>query len=75
MNAKIYQRMEIAFWDVIVQALTESRLVRYLVWNFYHVFSGKNGKRTRTWILLVSLAGFLIGLTSGIVIFSIRLYI
>ena len=48
MNAKITQQVELAFWDLIIQALSESKLVRYLVWNFYHLFKGKD--RRKTWV-------------------------
>ncbi len=72
MNAKIIQQVELAFWDFTIQTLSESKIVRYLVWNFYHLFQGKD--RRRTWILIgiVSLAGFLTGNLIALIAFAIN---
>jgi hypothetical protein len=72
MNAKITQQVELVFWDFTIQALSESKIVRYLVWNFYHLFKGKD--RRRTWILIgiVSLAGFLTGNLIALIAFAIN---
>ena len=61
MNAKITQQVELAFWDLIIQALSESKLVRYLVWNFYHLFKGEDRRKTWVTILVMGIVGFLVG--------------
>jgi hypothetical protein len=72
MNAKITQQVELAFWDIIIQALSESKTVRYLVWNFYHLFKGKDRQKTWITIFFVGVAGFLAGNFIALLVFIIN---
>lgn len=42
MNAKLYNQMEIAFWDFVIFALSESRFIRGLMRRCYQILPGKS---------------------------------
>ncbi len=69
MNAKITQQVELAFWDFTIQALSESKFIRYLVWNFYHLFKGKDRRKTWITIAVVGIVGFLVGNFISLLVF------
>lgn len=63
MNAKLYNQVEIAFWDFIIHALTESRFVRTLVRTFYHFLPGKT--------LQTAMFAAVVGLLSGFMLYLV----
>jgi hypothetical protein len=63
MNAKLYNQVEIAFWDLVIYALSESPFVRTLVRRVYRFLPGKNAQT-----VLIA-AG--IGLLSGFIFYLV----
>jgi len=68
MNAPITQQFEIAFWDLVTQSLSQSRVIRYLVFNFYHLFHQESPEALFRTFTLVGLTGFFAGTLAGVVI-------
>jgi hypothetical protein len=66
MNARLTQQFEIAFWDLVTQSLSQSRFVRYLVYNFYHLFHQQSPEKTFLTFTWVGLSGFFAGTLAGI---------
>jgi hypothetical protein len=67
MNAKLYNQVEIAFWDFVIFALSESRFIRRLTLWFYRMLTGK----TMQTALLTAAVGFFSGLVLYIVAFNL----
>lgn len=65
MNAKVYQRVELAFWDVAIAILSRSRLVRAIAHEFYVVWCEEENRDT----LKMSIRAAVAGLAFGIVLF------
>lgn len=71
MNAHIYTRIEIAFWDFVIQTLSENNQVRKLVKLSYRVAHHKDIKRVSSILAASALAGLL----SGFMLCVITVYI
>jgi hypothetical protein len=69
MNAKLYNQVEIAFWDFIIRALTESRFAQGLVRLVYPFIPGK----TLQTILFAAAVGFLSGFVLYVVAYKLLL--
>jgi hypothetical protein len=67
MNAKLYNQMEIAFWDLVIYALTESRFVRAMVRILYRFIPGK----TLQTVLFAAAVGLLSGFIFYVVAFKL----
>ena len=72
MNARLTQQFEIAFWDLVTQSLSQSRIVRYLVFNFYHLYHQQTPEKIFLTFASVGLGGFFAGMLAGIVIALLR---
>jgi hypothetical protein len=67
MNAKLYNQMEIAFWDLVIYALTESSFVRAMVRILYRFIPGK----TLQTVLFAAAVGLLSGFIFYVVAFKL----
>jgi hypothetical protein len=67
MNAKLYNQMEIAFWDLVIYALTESRFVRTMVRILYRFIPGK----TLQTVMFAAAVGLLSGFIFYVVAFKL----
>jgi hypothetical protein len=63
MNAKLYNQVEIAFWDLVIYALSESRFVRRLVRSVYRFLPGKT--------VQTALYAAAVGLLSGFIVYLV----
>jgi hypothetical protein len=61
MNAHFYKRIEIAFWDLAIQALSENNQVRSIVRTTYRIASHKDLKRVTGVLAATAMAGLLSG--------------
>lgn len=61
MTVKFYNRIELAFWDVVIECLGESETFRTLVRLAYRL--AKDGEALKTWQALgvMAIAGFFTG--------------
>lgn len=75
MNAKIYQRVELAFWDFTIQTLSESKFARSLVRNTYNLVKGSDSVLTRKRLALIAICGLVVGTLSGAAVFISSLYL
>jgi hypothetical protein len=69
MNAKLYNQVEIAFWDFVIHALTESRFAQSLVRLVYRFIPGK----TFQTVLFAAAVGLLSGFILYVVAFKLLL--
>jgi hypothetical protein len=67
MNAKLYNQVEIAFWDFVIYALSESRFIRGFVRRVYRFMPGK----TIQTALFAASAGLLCGFIIYMVAFKL----
>ncbi|KPL77828.1 hypothetical protein ADN00_08045 [Ornatilinea apprima] len=65
MNVRLTQQFEIAFWDLVTQSLSQSRLVRYFVYHFYHLFHQQPPEKLILTFAWVGAAGFFTGAVLG----------
>jgi hypothetical protein len=63
MNAKLYNQVEIAFWDIVIFALTESRFVRSLVRMVFRIMPGKT--------IQTAFFAAAVGLLSGFILYVV----
>lgn len=68
MNVPITQRMEIFFWDFVINTLTRSEFVRRILPRVYRLLEPKAIRQALILVLASSAAGFICG-------FIINLYI
>jgi hypothetical protein len=67
MNAKLYNQVEIAFWDLVIYALSESPFVRASVRRLYRLLPGKNMQT----VLIAAGVGLLSGFIFYMVAFKL----
>lgn len=65
---RVTQRVEIIFWDFVINTLTHSEFVRRLLPNVYRLVEPKAVRESLILVMIASSAGFLCG-------FLINLYI
>lgn len=71
MNAHLYRRMEIAFWDFFIQTLSENQRVRSIIQQTYRLTHHKDARSLTTLVAACALAG----LTSGFVLRALTIYL
>lgn len=70
MNAKLYNQMEIAFWDFVIYTLSESKWVRNLVRVAHRFFSKCDLSRTVGEACIAAL----VGLFSGVLLYLLAFH-
>ena len=65
---RVTQRIEIIFWDFVINTLTHSEFVRRLLPRVYHFLEPKAAREALILVMIASFAGFICG-------FLINLYI
>lgn len=70
MNAHLYRRLEIAFWDFAIQTLTENLQVRAAIQSAYRLIHLPDMKRFARLLVLTAAAG----LISGFLLCAISIY-
>ncbi len=61
MTVKFYNRIELAFWDVVIEYLGESETLRNLVRQGYHFTRDKETLKTLLALGVMAVAGFFTG--------------
>ena len=71
MNVSIYKQLEIKFWDLAIQTLSENQQVRSMIRGFYQITHSGEFHRT----LRILAASAVAGLASGAALCVFSLYI
>ncbi len=66
MNVPITQRVEILFWDFVINTLTKSEFVRHNLPRFYRLMEPRAVRQAMIWIVCASAAGFVTGLVANL---------
>ncbi len=61
MNAPLYRKMEIAFWDFVIQLLSENENVRRLIQKAYRVLHDGETRRAARYLAASAVAGLISG--------------
>ena len=64
----ITNRLELAFWDFIIQHMSESALLRDLFQTLHDISHEKFQHSILRWGLLLSIAGLILGFLAGVII-------
>lgn len=62
MNAPFYKRVEIAFWDFAIHAMSEDEQVRVTIQRIYQVIHYSEIRRLARWMALSAAVGLMSGL-------------
>lgn len=66
MNVPITQRVEIIFWDFVINTLTKSEFVRRNLPRFYRLLQPRAIRQAMGLILGASVAGFVTGIVANL---------
>lgn len=72
MNMPIVKRVEIAFWDFIIQTLSENQAVRDMVRNAYRISHHPSLRRVTGLIAVTALSGLISGAILGVLTTVLR---
>ncbi len=67
MNVPIYRKLEIAFWDIAIDVLSQSKAVRFLVKEFMHLKISRQLYLYTGMVLAAGFVGFLLGFSLPLV--------
>jgi ABC-type sulfate transport system permease component len=62
MDARVYNQVQLAFWDVIIFALSRSKLIRRIAQWIYQLISSEEWHDSIKTSLIISLAGLCFGM-------------
>ena len=72
MNVPIYQKLEIAFWDVVIDFLTQSKTVRFFIRKYIEARRSRFFKLYLSLVVVGGLFGFLVGFGLPLLVMSLR---
>lgn len=72
MNVPLHQKIELAFWDITIDFLTQSHAMRYMIRKAVELKRNKNFRWYTSIIVTGGLLGFLMGVALPLLAHSIR---
>ncbi len=72
MNVPLHQKIELAFWDITIDFLTQSHTMRYIIRKAVELKRNKNFRWYASIIVTGGLLGFLMGVALPLLAHSIR---
>lgn len=71
MDTPIHHRLEVAFWDIAIPALSQSVFVQRVVQTSYRCFFAKRRLRSTMKWIVIGLAGYISGLVLSFIVFFV----
>lgn len=71
-NSKIYQQIELAFWDWFINELSESDTVRLIIAVAYRITADKRYAQARTAFLITGMGGICFGILTALLATHLR---
>lgn len=71
-NSKIYQQIELAFWDWFIHELSESDTVRLIITVVYRMIVDKRYVHARAAFLITGMGGICFGMLTALLAIHLR---